>query len=58
MKDKLRKKLETLVKKHGWSKVAVMINEKDTQNLKRWIKSRNIPDYRLNVIDGYLRRKK
>ena len=49
-------KLKDLVKKNGWAKTAVMIHELDTQSLKRWIKSRNIPNYKTNVLSKYLRR--
>ena len=41
---------------HGWAEVAVMLGERDTQSIKRWIKQGFIPEYKTNLITQYLKR--
>lgn len=50
------KKLNQLVKEHGWAKVASMLGERDTQSLKRWLKRGEVPEYKKNTIKVYLDR--
>ena len=58
MEKRVLKNLKKLVDKHGPAKVAVMINEFDTQALKRWLKEDRLPTYKVNLISDYLRRNK
>lgn len=54
---KIIKQLFSLVEKNGYASAAITIGERDTQSLKRWLKEKSIPAYKLNVINDYLRRK-
>lgn len=48
--------LEALTEKFGFAYVANKILERDTQSLKRWLKEKHIPEYKINVIKEFLRR--
>lgn len=58
MEAALLKKLQKLSDRYGYAKAAAMIGERDTQALKRWLKEKNIPIYKINVVKDYLRRAK
>ena len=49
--SKVSKQLEKMVSDHGPAKVAVHIGQTDTQNLKRWIREKEMPRHLESIVE-------